>query len=297
MLASPSRRRGARAPQSFPSPTAISPTTTTTRRASTTEPSSRLTWSTGLTRCPGSTSLPACATAPSCRSRGRSTTASTRSLPMQTSRPRPDDPRGLSRRPSPVQLLHPRRRSIRRSDRGRPRRRHSAHPLRLARHKLTVKQIIITHAHIDHIAGAASLKKLTGAPVLYNERDIPLARMMDLQAAWVGVASPEVQEPDDDLPDGRLISITGLSGTILHTPGHTQGSVCLHLPNEKLLLAGDTLFAGSVGRTDLPGGDSATLLRSIHERLLILPDDTVVIPGHGWTTTIGEERSRNPYLN
>jgi hydroxyacylglutathione hydrolase len=166
----------------------------------------------------------------------------------------------------------------------------------LARHKLTVKQILITHAHIDHIAGAARLKALTGAPILYNQLDLPLVKMMDIQAGWLGIATPEVHAPDDNLEEGRLIAITGLSGSILHTPGHTQGSVCLHLPAHSLLLAGDTLFAGSVGRTDLPGGDTQTLIRSIHEKLLSLPDATKVVPGHGPNTTIGAERESNPFL-
>ncbi len=166
----------------------------------------------------------------------------------------------------------------------------------LARHRLTVKQILITHAHIDHIAGAAKLKQLTGAPILYNQRDLPLVKMMEVQAGWLGVPPPEVEPPDDNLNDGQIIAITGLSGNILHTPGHTQGSVCLHLPEQDLLLAGDTLFAGSVGRTDLPGGDGPTLIRSIHEKLLPLSDETVVIPGHGPSTTIGEEREMNPFL-
>jgi glyoxylase-like metal-dependent hydrolase (beta-lactamase superfamily II) len=166
----------------------------------------------------------------------------------------------------------------------------------LARHKLTVKQILITHAHIDHIAGAARLKQITGAPILYNPRDLPLVKMMDMQAGWLGMPTPEVHAPDDTLEDGRVIAITGLTGNILHTPGHTQGSVCLHLPAQNLLLAGDTLFAGSVGRTDLPGGDGPTLIRSIHNKLMPLPDETVVIPGHGPKTTIGEERKSNPFI-
>jgi len=166
----------------------------------------------------------------------------------------------------------------------------------LNRHHLTVKQILITHAHIDHIAGAARLKQLTGAPILYNPRDLPLVKMMDVQAGWLDMPTPEVHSPDDTLEDGRLITITGLTGNILHTPGHTQGSVCLHLPDQNLLLAGDTLFAGSVGRTDLPGGDGPTLIRSIHEKLLPLPDATIVIPGHGPKTTIGQERETNPFL-
>ena len=174
----------------------------------------------------------------------------------------------------------------------------------LQRHKLTVKQILITHAHIDHIAGAARLQALTGAPVLYNQNDLPLVNMMAVQAGWLGVETPEVRPPDDTLDDGKLIAIgavsngsPALSGSILHTPGHTQGSVCLYLPDQNLLLAGDTLFAGSVGRTDLPGGDGPMLLRSIHDKLLPLPIETVVLPGHGPQTTIGEERESNPFLN
>jgi glyoxylase-like metal-dependent hydrolase (beta-lactamase superfamily II) len=174
----------------------------------------------------------------------------------------------------------------------------------LAKHQLKVKQILVTHAHIDHIAGAARLKQLTGAPVLYNQRDLPLVKMMDVQAGWLGMATPEVNAPDDSLQDGRVIAFGappdggygGVNGTILHTPGHTEGSVCLYLPGEELLLAGDTLFAGSVGRTDLPGGDGKTLIRSIREKLLVLPDETVVLPGHGERTTIGEERESNPFF-
>ena len=174
----------------------------------------------------------------------------------------------------------------------------------IAKHSLTVKQIVITHAHIDHIAGAQQLKRLTGAPILYNQNDLPLVKMMDIQATWLGIPTPTVSDPDDTLDDGKLITIgasprrnqEGLSGLILHTPGHTEGSVCLYLPDQTLLLAGDTLFAGSVGRTDLPGGNTSQLLRSIHERLLTLPDEVTVIPGHGPRTTIGSERASNPFL-
>ena len=166
----------------------------------------------------------------------------------------------------------------------------------LTKHNLTVKQIVITHAHIDHIAGAHHLKQLTGAPILYNKNDLPLVKMMDVQAGWLGIPTPTVHAPDDTLEDGKLITVTGISGSILHTPGHTEGSVCLYLPDQTLLLAGDTLFAGSVGRTDLPGGDTRKLLTSIHERLLTLPDEVTVIPGHGSRTTIGAERDSNPFL-
>ena len=167
---------------------------------------------------------------------------------------------------------------------------------RVAAHGLTVKQILVTHAHIDHIAGALALQQSTGAPVLYNQADLPLVAMMDVQAGWIGVAAPEVKPPDASLAQGDAFGVTGLGGIVLHTPGHTPGSLCLYLPVHNLLLAGDTLFAGSVGRTDLPGGDAATLLRSIHTHLLPLPEETLVIPGHGPATTIGAETQDNPFL-
>jgi len=166
----------------------------------------------------------------------------------------------------------------------------------LAKHSLTVKQIIVTHAHIDHIAGAQDLKQITGAPILYNQNDLPLVGMMSVQATWLGVETPDVKPPDDNLVDGYPVKLGGMMGEIIHTPGHTQGSSCVYLPSESLLLAGDTLFAGSVGRTDLPGGDTNTLIQSIHERLLTLPDSTFVIPGHGQPTSIEIERATNPFL-
>jgi hydroxyacylglutathione hydrolase len=174
----------------------------------------------------------------------------------------------------------------------------------LAKHSLTLKQILITHAHIDHIAGAHRLKQLTGAPILYNQHDLAQVKMMDVQATWLGIPTPTVSNPDDTLDDNKRITIganpeqgqAGITGSILHTPGHTEGSVCIYIPDQSLLLAGDTLFAGSVGRTDLPGGDTRKLLTSINDRLLTLPNETIVIPGHGPRTTIGSERSENPFL-
>ncbi len=166
----------------------------------------------------------------------------------------------------------------------------------LQKHHLSVEQIIITHAHIDHVGGAVRLKQLTGAPIYMNLYDLPLLKMMDVQAGWLGVAAPEVAAPDVDASDLLSLRIAGEPAQVLHTPGHTEGSVCLHLPTSQLLLAGDTLFAGSIGRTDLPGGDLKKILRSLKERLLPLPDATRVIPGHGTSTTIGQERETNPFL-
>ncbi len=166
----------------------------------------------------------------------------------------------------------------------------------LSQHQLTLKQIVVTHAHIDHIAGAQRLKEITGAPVLYNKADLMLVSMMAVQATWLGVETPDVRPPDTDLRDGSKVSIGGLEATVIHTPGHTQGSTCLYLPEEKLLLAGDTLFAGSVGRTDLPGGDEAMLLRSIHQKLLVLPGETSVVAGHGAMSSIENEKMNNPFL-
>lgn len=166
----------------------------------------------------------------------------------------------------------------------------------LAKHQLAVKQIVVTHAHIDHIASALDLKQITGAPILYNAADLPLAAMMDMQAAWIGVETPTVKPPDHSPADTERIGVPGIDAQVLHTPGHTEGSLCLHVPEHSLLVAGDTLFAGSIGRTDLPGGNYRKLIQSIRERLLPLADSTVVIPGHGPATTIGEERVSNPFL-
>lgn len=166
----------------------------------------------------------------------------------------------------------------------------------LAKQKLTLKQIVVTHGHIDHVGGALQLKRATGAPILMNQNDLPQLEMMDVQAGWIGIAAPEVAPPDASAEDGMRAGIAGHTAQILHTPGHTQGSICLHFAPDNLLLAGDTLFAGSIGRTDLPGGDDRQILRSIHERLLVLPEETLVIPGHGPATTVGEERETNPFL-
>jgi len=166
----------------------------------------------------------------------------------------------------------------------------------LTQHQLTVKQIIITHAHIDHVAGAAKLRELTGAPIYLNQLDLPLLKMMEMQAGWLGIPTPETVPPDVDAVEGLKIGLEALPGEVMHTPGHTEGSICLLFPQQKLLLAGDTLFAGSIGRTDLPGGDTQKIMQSLAGRILPLEDEIRVIAGHGPETTIGEERQSNPFL-
>jgi hydroxyacylglutathione hydrolase len=167
---------------------------------------------------------------------------------------------------------------------------------RLTELGLKLKQILVTHAHIDHVGGALKLKRLTGAPILLNENDLPLLKMMEVQAGWLGVATPETAPPDAPLTDGLVVGLDRYPAEVLHTPGHTQGSVCLLFAPLKMVVAGDTLFAGSIGRTDLPGGNFDQIIDSIHSRLLPLPDETKVLTGHGPATTIGEERRRNPFL-
>jgi glyoxylase-like metal-dependent hydrolase (beta-lactamase superfamily II) len=167
---------------------------------------------------------------------------------------------------------------------------------RLSELGLKLKQILVTHAHIDHVGGALKLKRLTGAPILLNENDLPQLKMMKMQAEWLGVATPETASPDDNLGDGLLVGLDRYPAQVLHTPGHTQGSVCLHVAPLKMLFAGDTLFAGSIGRTDLPGGNTSQIMDSIETRLLALSDETRIMPGHGPATTIGAERKSNPFL-
>lgn len=167
---------------------------------------------------------------------------------------------------------------------------------RLGELGLKLKQILITHAHIDHVGGALKLKRLTGAPILLNENDLPLLKMMDEQANWIGVETPEIAAPDANLADGMKVGLDRFPAQVIHTPGHTQGSVCLHFAPLGMVFAGDTLFAGSIGRTDLPGGNGRQIIDSIQTRLLALPEETRVIPGHGSATTIGDERETNPFL-
>lgn len=166
----------------------------------------------------------------------------------------------------------------------------------IQKHKFQVKQIVITHAHIDHVGGAMKLRAATGAPILINENDYALLKMLDVQATWLGMEDPGAVEVEASLAEADKVQAGNLVANVLHTPGHTEGSICLYFPVEKTLIAGDTLFAGSIGRTDLPGGSFEKIIRSIHGKLLTLPEETTVVPGHGELTTIGEERENNPFL-
>jgi hydroxyacylglutathione hydrolase len=166
----------------------------------------------------------------------------------------------------------------------------------LARHHLKVMAIVVTHAHIDHVAGAKKLKEKTAAPVYLNSRDTELLDALDEQARWLHVETPERVEVDSDARDGLTLKLANRELQIFHTPGHTQGSISLYIPVESKLIAGDTLFRDSIGRTDLPGGNTRQILSSIKTRLVTLPDETVVFPGHGPSTTIGREKERNPFL-
>ncbi|HEX4134594.1 MAG TPA: MBL fold metallo-hydrolase [Bryobacteraceae bacterium] len=166
----------------------------------------------------------------------------------------------------------------------------------LERHQLTAKMIVITHAHIDHIGGAEKLRAATGAPVYMHEADKMLSDQLDVQAQWLGVEAPKDPGIDRPAREGDILRAGSVEAHVLHTPGHTPGSISLYLPLESRLIAGDTLFQGSIGRTDLPGGDMARIAHSIRGKLYTLPEETIVFPGHGETTSIGEEKRHNPFV-
>jgi len=168
--------------------------------------------------------------------------------------------------------------------------------MRLHRLQLKVTQILLTHSHIDHVGGAMELRRESGAPILMHGDDLELLRAIGMQAQYLGLPTQEPVTVDQNLADGDVIEFGGRKIEVLHTPGHTLGSVCFYLRDEAKLLSGDTLFCGSVGRTDLPGAAPEKIMPSIHDKLMTLPDATEVFPGHGPVTSIGDERTGNPYI-
>jgi glyoxylase-like metal-dependent hydrolase (beta-lactamase superfamily II) len=166
----------------------------------------------------------------------------------------------------------------------------------LERRGLRVVKILFTHAHFDHIGRAAELKRSTGAPTWLHKLEIPVLESLDQQAAWIGVEPGEKVEIDHYYDQGDAVEFAGHELQVLFTPGHSPGSVSFYIPSLERLIAGDVLFRDSIGRTDLPGGDTQQLLDSIRDKVLTLPDDTAVFPGHGPSTTIGRERRQNPYI-
>jgi hydroxyacylglutathione hydrolase len=167
----------------------------------------------------------------------------------------------------------------------------------LEKHDLKLKRIVCTHAHIDHVGAIYDLQAKANTPASIHEKDLFLFDNLETQAGWIGLPPPQKGEIDRFIEDGDSVSCANVDLDVLHTPGHTPGSLTLHLGAQSpILFTGDTLFLNSIGRTDLWGGSLPDLLDSIKGRLLEFDDGTLVVPGHGPNTTIGQERARNPFL-
>ena len=168
---------------------------------------------------------------------------------------------------------------------------------RLAKHGLNAKQIVCTHTHIDHVGAIADLQQQLGMPVAIHKADLSLFEKLDVQAQWTGIPVPKRGAIDQFVQDGDAVACHGVEMGVIHTPGHTPGSTTFHLAGDRnILFTGDTLFMQSIGRTDLWGGSYQEIIRSIEKKLMTFDDDTVVIAGHGQSTTIGHERRYNPFL-
>ena len=162
---------------------------------------------------------------------------------------------------------------------------------------IKVKYLINTHGHFDHVGCNKQVLKATGAEFLIHEKDLALLMQASRSAHKYGLSVEDSPAPSRYLTDGMVLEFGKRHIEVLHTPGHTEGGCCLLFRHEKLVVTGDTLFADSVGRTDLPGGSHDVLMASIREKLMPLDDETVVWPGHGPSSTIGQERRHNPYIN
>jgi glyoxylase-like metal-dependent hydrolase (beta-lactamase superfamily II) len=159
-----------------------------------------------------------------------------------------------------------------------------------------LQAILLTHAHLDHVAALTEMREATGAPVYLHPADNRLLAQAPAYWAAFDRRIDPIHPADHPLAHGERVTFGKCELIVLHTPGHTPGSVCFHAPADQKLIAGDTLFLRSVGRTDLPGGDMPTLIEAIRTRLWVLPDETEVYPGHGQTTSIGVERRHNPFV-
>ena len=161
---------------------------------------------------------------------------------------------------------------------------------------VSVEAILLTHAHLDHVEGLGAIRAVTDAPTYLHVADRPMFDNMPAQAAMFGLSSPPLDPPERELEDGQTLEFGSCVFQVIHTPGHSPGHVILHAEEEELALVGDLVFAGSVGRTDLPGGDYQALFKSIRGHVLTMPDATRLYTGHGPPTTVGQERTSNPFL-